>query len=202
MSDNNHLAVPSSPPNAPPRPESSGSAGASRARSGSLRSHKSSSTTENVQPQSQNYDRRPSIRIRRLSSVQPPVNEVIGSGSGVRRNRSTSEPQRPHLAVVTEAAPPRPATRQSRMPGLEEETFSPTTGNVQDSIEPLPGPAVELGGSPAAVQRPTRLRRARTNIAQRFQSNDQEADEYEAGLVDLLDTVGMWDSNWHGRAWG
>jgi hypothetical protein len=79
------------------------------------------------------------------------------------------------------------------MPGLEEETFSPTTGNVQDAIEPLPGPAVELDGTP--VQRPTRLRRARTNIAQRFQSNDQEADEYEAGLVDLLDTVGMWDFN-------
>jgi len=87
------------------------------------------------------------------------------------------------------------------MPGVEEETFSPTTGNVQDAIEPLPAPAVELEGTP--VPRPTRLRRARTNIAQRFQSNDQEANEYEADLVDLLDTVGMWDFNWcRGRKLG
>jgi hypothetical protein len=79
------------------------------------------------------------------------------------------------------------------MPGVQEETFSPTTGNVQDTIDLVP--AVESDATPAA--RPTRLRRARTNIGNSLRNDDtDDGDEYDARLVDLLDTVGMWNSNW------
>ncbi|TVY86913.1 hypothetical protein LAWI1_G008125, partial [Lachnellula willkommii] len=142
------------------------------------------------------------IRIRRLSGAQPAFrttnasqNELIqssagggsesesGSGSGVRRNRSISEPQRPHLSVLTEATPP-VSTGNTRMPmpGVQEETFSPTTGHIQH--EPPPAPASE------PAERPTRLRRARTNIGNRFRSDStNDCDEYDTRLVDLLDTV-------------
>ncbi|TVY41775.1 hypothetical protein LSUB1_G003733 [Lachnellula subtilissima] len=204
MSDNNHLAPPSSSASSP------APAGAERPRSQqSQRSHRtvaSRSTTENTNnntPQRPDYTSRPSIRIRRLSAAQPVFrtnnasqNEVIqssgggrsrsGSGSGteIRRNRSISEPQRPHLSVLTEATPPG-STGNTRMAGVREETFSPSTGHIMDEPQPPPPPAPE--SEPA--ERRTRLRRARTNIGNRFRSDSYTGDEYDARLVDLLDTV-------------
>lgn len=87
------------------------------------------------------------------------------------------------------------SSSNTHLPGLQEETFSPTTGNIQPGIE-----AVQFDGTPPAA-RPTRLRRARTNIASRFRGDDDDdaevvdANDYEAGLVDILDTIGMWNPN-------
>lgn len=93
------------------------------------------------------------------------------------------------------------------MPELTEETFSPTTGNVQEGSRPLSigrdfaehgGPSIPLQDMEKPDSRWKTLRRARTNIgtdansAQRDgqQNNGRRQDEYDSELVDLLDLVG------------
>ncbi|TVY23192.1 hypothetical protein LHYA1_G008552 [Lachnellula hyalina] len=178
MSDNNHLAPPSSSASSP-------AAGAERPRSQqSQRSHRtvaSHSTTENT---NNNTPQRPDYTSARNEVIQSSGGGRSRSGSGsgteIRRNRSISEPQRPHLSVLTEATPP-VSTGNTRMAGVQEETFSPSTGRIVD--EPPPAPESE------PAERPTRLRRARTNIGNRFRSDSYTGDEYDERLVDLLDTV-------------
>lgn len=92
------------------------------------------------------------------------------------------------------------------MPDVAEEITSPTTGNIQEQIVQLP-PAdanlqadVEAGNgaqsqvNPATVSSWRSLRRARTVIGRREETQEQrderEGAEYESELVDILDLVG------------
>jgi hypothetical protein len=90
------------------------------------------------------------------------------------------------------------------MPGLVEETTSPTTGNLARDIAQFPAGDtngqvdVEAGGrsrvNPATVSSWRPLRRARTNIGRaeetQQQLDDRQGAEYESELVDILDLVG------------
>lgn len=200
MSDNNYLAPPASASGSPPpNPESTAGGRTRRNSRASQRSQQSTGSRPVSEARSDNvtaaarpeYTSRPSIRIRRVSSLAPVIGQAqqqnegssSSSGSGVRRNRSISEPQRPHLAILTEQTPP-PSSGNTHLAGVQEETFSPTSGNMHDTIQPS-----ELDGAPAAT--PNRLRRARTNIGSQSQCQSRDDDEYDARLVDLLDTVGM-----------
>ncbi|CAG8976820.1 hypothetical protein HYALB_00009084 [Hymenoscyphus albidus] len=140
----------------------------------------------------------PSIRIRRLPSLgaitqsNTQANAQIGSGppsthvsqgfSGLRRNRSSSAPQRP---PVTVGAASTPGLREQRsfIPDIEEEAVSPTTGNVQESV-PIEGVVlnspVASNASPPRVGR--RLRRVRT-------APFDDSNDYDDNLVDMLDVV-------------
>ncbi|KAG4433930.1 hypothetical protein IFR05_010575 [Cadophora sp. M221] len=163
------------------------------------------------------YTRRPSIRIRRLSSVQPATPGTFasgndqygeegspsasGAGSGsARRNRSTSDPQRGLGGL------PRLGTRDSYMPEVQEENISPTTGRATEQFPPIleqvdrtdyaPEPS-RPETAPEPTSRWRTLRRARTNIGTDPEKGKgkepltptQNEAEYEEDLVDLLDLV-------------
>jgi hypothetical protein len=196
-----HLTVPSSS-NSPPQqwPPQNGTF-TGRPRSGSQRS---TTTTENAA----DFDRRPSIRIRRAPSQRPSSQTsdaetgllpVVTEGHHVGgRSRSNSAPQ------PLGAAGGSSQRRASYMPGVAEEITSPTTGSLGEGITQLPaadanGQAdVEAGGqsqvNPASVSSWRPLRRARTNIGKaeetQQQRDDRQGAEYESELVDILDLVG------------
>ncbi|PVH74644.1 hypothetical protein DL98DRAFT_519099 [Cadophora sp. DSE1049] len=175
----------------------------------------------NTPERERDYTRRPSIRIRRFSSVQPPTPGIFASeqhgaegstsgsggasGSGsVRRNRSTSDPQRGIGGV-----PRLFGTRDSYMPEVQEENVSPTTGRATEQFPPImeqvdrvdqapaqPEPERAPTPTPEPTSRWRTLRRARTNIGadkekgKEIQSEGQQREsEYEEDLVDLLDLV-------------
>ncbi|RDL35907.1 Integral membrane protein [Venustampulla echinocandica] len=164
------------------------------------------------------YTRRPSIGIRRLpslqvipSNTQPPTQsntqapqpDTAEDGDRIRpvveasgRRRSHSAPQPIGLnpscydAATTTS---RISTKLGHMPDVAEETTSPTIGSPRQAL-PIP----TLENVPTAHNdTPTsafgRLR-ARTNIGS-GNSRPSRAilDGYEDGLVDFLDTVGMWN---------
>ncbi|PBP24098.1 integral membrane protein [Diplocarpon rosae] len=196
MADNNGLTVPDpSPYSEDPVPgrQRANSARSSLtpvAENGALRDFGSNSSDTPSQPR--NYDGRPSIRIRRLSSVQ---NAVPGAypveGSRVEdfapRRRSKSDPQRTPTTL-----PPRIAGRESYMPQLREEGRLSTPampGNPR-----VEGPAAPVASEGSSKWRP--LRRAKTSIAaekEKENEKERQADtqrtEYEEELVDLLDLV-------------
>ncbi|KAI6707901.1 hypothetical protein JHW43_009568 [Diplocarpon mali] len=138
------------------------------------------------------YDGRPSIRIRRLSSVQNavpgacPVEDSRAEDFAPRR-RSMSDPQRTGTTL-----PPRTAARDSYMPELREE------GRPSTAMMPGKSKAGEPT-APAASEGSSRwrpLRRAKTSIAaekEREAGRERRASnqhtEYEEELVDLLDLV-------------
>jgi hypothetical protein len=199
-----HLTVPSTSANYSPETSQPQTA-TGRPRSGSQRSTTGDTNAD--------LDRRPSIRIRRAPSQQPPPrprssnsdsNEPpvfieghhVGTGG---RSRSNSAPQPLGAGVGSQR-------RASYMPDVAEEITSPTTGNIQEQIAQLP-PAdanldadVEAGDgaqsqvNPAAVSSWRPLRRARTMIGRREetqqQRDDREGAEYESELIDILDLVG------------
>jgi hypothetical protein len=187
----NHLAVPTS----------SGGTATGRPRSGSNRSQ--GSRESNSTPAApahdyvgqQDYFRQPSIRIRRLPSLQT-VTEAntqantitntpnLGHGHGqqgnstVGRSRSNSAPQRLHIATGQEG--------QEHLAGVTEETISPTTGRATHSIPAVINndPQPENLPNPPGSRMSRRLRRVQTSI-------NPNQDDYEDGLVDYLDVVGM-----------
>jgi hypothetical protein len=201
-----HLTVPPTSANFPPQISSPQNA-TGRPRSGSQRSTSDNPNTD--------FDRRPSIRIRRAPSQQPPPrprssnsddNELsvfteghhVGTGG---RSRSNSAPQPLGLGAAGGSQ-----RRASYMPDVAEEITSPTTGNIQEQIAQLhPVDAnlqadVEAGNggqsqvNPATVSSWRPLRRARSMIGRREetqeQRNEREGAEYESELVDILDLVG------------
>ena len=199
-----HLTVPSSSVNISPQTTQQNATG--RPRSGSQRSTASDN-------QNTDFDRRPSIRIRRAPSQQPnprprssnsddnhlsvfTESHHVGTGG---RSRSNSAPQPLGAAGGSQR-------RSSYMPDVAEEIISPTTGNIQEQTARLP-PAdpnlqvdVEAGdggqsqANPATVSSWRPLRRARTMIGRREETQEQrderEGAEYESELVDILDLVG------------
>jgi hypothetical protein len=146
----------------------------------------------------QDYFYQPSIRIRRLPSLQsvteantqantgnnPPSYgqdwaEPQGHGS-VGRNRSISAPQRLHVETGNNG--------QDHLTGVTEETISPTTGRATEN-QSIPAtisnnPQGEPRPNPPASRVSRRLRTVQSSI------NPREND-YEDGLVDYLDVVGM-----------
>lgn len=202
-----HLTVPS--PNSSPQqspPQNATLTG--RPRSGSQRSQRSQHSTETPDTADRrDFDRRPSIRIRRAPSQQPlpqPSNADNGllpvptEGYHVGgRSRSNSAPQQLGAAGGSQR-------RSSYMPEVAEETTSPTTGSLQAGIASLPAATdfnaladVEAGNggqeqvNQASVSSWRPLRRARTNIGRTGESSQlQEGAEYDAELVDILDLVG------------
>ena len=175
----------------------------------------------NTPERERDYTRRPSIRIRRLSSVQPSTPGIFASepngaegspsgsasGSGVRRNRSTSDPQRGIGGV-----PRLFGTRDTYMPEVQEENVSPTTGRATEQFPPIMEQVDRADHAPAqpeseraptptpqpeSTSRWRTLRRARTNIGSEKEKGKetdaqaQKESEYEEDLVDLLDLVGM-----------
>ncbi|KAE8448978.1 hypothetical protein EG329_008566 [Mollisiaceae sp. DMI_Dod_QoI] len=199
MADN-HLTV----------PDSSQNTYTGRARSGSVRSQLSQRSQRSQDPRRQSdgaptfpetadYTRRPSIRIRRTSLVGPSQDAaqnnqpqaVEGRGGSVRRNRSVSEPQHGQLPVIN--------TQQPYMPRMSEEVTSPEAAAIRDELLPVP-PTVPEGRIPSpeppTIQNPAPtsgwrpLRRARTNIVGgNHPPPDTRQDEYDSNLVDLLDLV-------------
>lgn len=212
--NNDNLTVPD--PN--PYFQDFAATGTGRARSNSVRSQRSQRSgvltplPENAAldatTERRDYDRRPSIRIRRLSSVQNAVPgaypaEASGpvEGTTVRRNRSVSEPHR--------GTAPRLSGRESYMPNLQEEITSPTTGTPREEFPAFPEQVSPVQQTPPPTREspPARessmwrpLRRARTNIGQeKEKEKEREREgqddgvghtEYEEDLVDLLDLVG------------
>jgi hypothetical protein len=198
-----HLTVPSSSANYSPQTSPQNATG--RPRSGSQRSTTSDTNTD--------FDRRPSIRIRRAPSQQPPPRPrssdsddhqlpVFTEGHHVgtgERSRSNSAPQPLGVAGGSQR-------RASYMPDVAEEITSPTTGNIQEQIEQLApadanvqadleaGKAGQSQVNPATVSSWRPLRRARTMIGRTEESqqqrDDREGAEYESELVDILDLVG------------
>ena len=175
----------------------------------------------NTPERERDYTRRPSIRIRRLSSVQPSTPGIFASepngaegspsgsasGAGVRRNRSTSDPQRGIGGV-----PRLFGTRDTYMPEVQEENVSPTTGRATEQFPPIMEQVDRTDHAPAqpeseraptptpqpeSTSRWRTLRRARTNIGtekekgKETDAQAQKESEYEEDLVDLLDLVGM-----------
>lgn len=170
-----------------------------RARSDSVRSQRSQRSqrsTENA-----DFTRRPSIRIRRGPSYQPPPNAGQNSGNGnnivegqnIGRNRANSAPQEFDHDQIQEAQNP------PRLSFVIEEPNSPTSGipgRQPDLNLPAPRESDERQQIPAFVRTNTTPRRrslrpARTNLANRREEPSQEGEEYDQNLVDLLDLVGM-----------
>jgi hypothetical protein len=167
-----------------------------RARSDSVRSQRSQRSTENA-----DFTRRPSIRIRRGPSYQPPPNAGQNSGNGdniiegqhIGRNRANSAPQELDHNQIQEAPNP------PRLSFVIEEPNSPTAGipgRQPDPNLPAPRESDERQQIPAFARtrttpRKRSLRRARPNLANRREEPSQEDDEYDQNLVDLLDLVGM-----------
>ncbi len=201
--NNDNLTVPDSNPYF----QDFAASGSGRARSNSVRSQLSQRSgvltplPENVAldatTERRDYDRRPSIRIRRLSSVQnavpgafPAEASVPAEGTTLRRNRSLSEPQRGTASRLS--------GRESYMPNLQEETTSPTTGTPRIEFPVAPEQSTPVQQTPPPVKESSMwrpLRRARTNIGQEKEREREGQDdvghtEYEEDLVDLLDLVG------------
>ena len=205
MQNDQHLTVP--PSNSPP-PQQSPPQNATftgRPRSDSQRSQRSQHSTETPETDRRDFDRRPSIRIRRApSNYQPPSDNgllpTVTEGQHVGgRSRSNSAPQQ--LGTAGGGS----QRRASYMPEVAEEITSPTTGNLQDGINSLPAADlnamadVETGNqapgrlNQASVSSWRPLRRARTNIGRaetQQEKDEREGAEYDAELIDILDLVG------------
>lgn len=88
---------------------------------------------------------------------------------------------------IRDAATPGLREQRSFIPDIVEETVSPTTGTLQESIDAALNSPVTSGASRVSPPRAgRRLRRVRTNVSTHETDND-----YEDGLVDMLDVVGM-----------
>ena len=170
-----------------------------RARSDSVRSQRSQRSqrsTENA-----DFTRRPSIRIRRGPSYQPPPNAGQNSGNGnnvvegqhIGQNRANSTPQELDQDQIQEAP------NNPRLSFVIEELNSPTSGIPGRQPDPnlsAPRESDERQQIPAFVRTRTTprrrsLRRARPNLANQREEPSQENEEYDQNLVDLLDLVGM-----------
>ncbi|CZT04826.1 related to integral membrane protein [Rhynchosporium graminicola] len=205
-----------------------------RERSNSMRSQQSqrsgsdfgSSTPLGLEtPNEMGGRNRTSIRIRRgISSVQVPTSsdqygaEGSGSSSGVRRNRSVSDPQRGQALGTGGSS--RLGRGESYMPEVREENVSPTTGRATEQFPPIseqvdredhyqqqesePEKEQEVmrpGTAPESTSRWRNLRRAKTNVGSDAEKGkgketqsaggwqNQNENEYEEDLVDLLDLV-------------
>jgi hypothetical protein len=211
MEREQHLTVPasnSSPQQSPPQ----NGTFTGRPRSGSQLSQPPA--TETPGSDRRDFDRRPSIRIRRAPSNYQPAQPSNAQDSGLLvvsteghhvggRSRSNSAPQQ--LGVGAADGSQR---RPSYMPEVAEETTSPATRDVQDGTGSGPAAAdfntlagVETSkvgqgqANQASVSSWRPLRRARTNIGrteetQQQQDERERGEEYDAELVDILDLVG------------
>lgn len=104
----------------------------------------------------------------------------------MRRSRSNSAPNRPPVGI-RDAATPGLREQRSFIPDIVEETVSPTTGTVHESVDGALNSPVNSNASRVSPPRAgRRLRRVRTNVPTHEDDND-----YEDGLVDMLDVVGM-----------
>lgn len=181
-----------------PMPSPSGAPG--RRRSSSLRSQGSRDDGQLGTPAApahdhigrQDYFWQPSIRIRRLPSLSTVTEQNTqantssnasdhGHGLGqqsVGRRRSTSAPQRPHVSIAHDG--------QDHLAGVAEETTSPVTGRVTESIPQVMerSSQPQLRPNPPQSRMSRRLRRVQNTI-------NPKQDDYEDGLVDYLDVVGM-----------
>jgi hypothetical protein len=190
---NDHLTVPSIDPETS-RPRSS-----SRTSHHSLSSQGNSvASTSNPIPR-QNYARRPSIRIRRIPSLQTVTQANTQANSLAQnsqsharqqqtgRSRSNSAPQRLYIPPALDGQ-----SGQDHLADVTEEAVSPTTGNVtgtlsrvldaeSDASRPVPP-------TPGGSRVGRRLRRALSSANAEEEAHE---DDYEDGLVDYLDIVGM-----------
>jgi hypothetical protein len=156
----------------------------------------------------EDYSRRPSIRIRRVSnfptsqlnspSALPNNSHVTGPEPGqlVARNRSSSAPLRLHV-------PGQGADIGSLgLANVAEESLSPTNGEARKQNSPIARdygeeiaqvPAIINEQPPSSSWRPLRAARSnignggKTSVIQRGAMNNRE---YDPSLVDLLDLVG------------
>ena len=135
-----------------------------------------------------------SVRIRRLPSTPlvPQIN-VEGADDGtsrqgeeVGRRRSSSAPQRMHLSTAPLNDLARQRTEGSHMPSVKEETSPPHVS--------LPQPSNQRATTPGRMRKASTSARSALGlerVGSRMRSSlSPPFDEYEAGVVDLLDVVG------------
>ncbi|KAK2629808.1 hypothetical protein QTJ16_000628 [Diplocarpon rosae] len=185
MADNNGLTVPDprlyleDPVLGRQRANSARSSLTPVAENGALRDFGSNSNDTPSRPR--NYDGRPSIRIRRLSSVQNAVPGACPVEDFAPRRRSKSDPQRTPTTL-----PPRIAGKESYMPQLTEEGRLSTAAMPENPK--VEGPAAPVASDGSSKWKP--LRRAKTSTAaEKEKQADTQPMEYEEKLVDLLDLV-------------
>lgn len=144
--------------------------------------------------------RRPSIRIRRFPSYQSASQSNLASQTSTQdhaftnadpgaepettgRRRSSSEPQRMFLNP--------PEARSQRLSGRVSLSHMPniTEGASQQNVSP------PLNQQPVPAVDEKSLRRSRGRLFRTSSNNaanvDQRQEEYDSGLVDVLDLVGM-----------
>lgn len=150
-------------------------------------------SNDHSQPQTPRYPS--SIRIRRLPStpIVPQLNveytndnNARGLGVQVGRRRSSSEPQRLHLSPIPHTDLTRQRTGGSYMPSVKEETSEPHPG--------IPRAETHTANKTERMRRVSTSARSALGL-ERVGSTlrptpSHPTQEYESGVVDLLDVIG------------